>query len=113
MEANRGWRHWGSTSTRTPTPLLFIKSAKIKLASTCHLQTCYNTLKQLATSLWMTCFDNQLATSLSTTCNILVVITLSQAMRMHADIGSLIKLLLVVNRLVAICGLVCSGLAWD
>ena len=45
----------------------FIKSVKIRLVATCHLQTCYNLLKQLAASLWITSFDNQLATSLFTT----------------------------------------------
>ena len=49
------------------------KSVKIKLIATCHLQTCHNLLKQLAESLWTTSFDNQLATSLLTTCNRLVV----------------------------------------
>ena len=81
---------------RRPLPLSFMKSAKIRLAATCHLQTCHNLLKQLASSLWMASFGNQLAPSLSTTCNRLVVIKLSQAMRTHPDIGSLTKLLLVV-----------------
>ena len=38
------------------------KSVKIRLIATCHLQTCYNLLKQLAASKWITSFDNQLAT---------------------------------------------------
>ena len=38
------------------------KSVKIRLAETCHLENCYNSLKQLAESLWITSFDNQLAT---------------------------------------------------
>ena len=42
---------------------------KIKLVATCHLQTCYNFLKQLATSLSMESYNNQLATTLLTTCN--------------------------------------------
>ena len=42
---------------------------KIKLAATCHLQTCYNLLKQLAARLQITSFDNQLETSLLITCN--------------------------------------------
>ena len=42
------------------------KSVKIRLVATCHLQTCYNLLKQLAASLWITSFDNQLAISLVT-----------------------------------------------
>ena len=31
---------------------------KIRLVVTCHLQTCYNFLKQLAASLWIKSFDN-------------------------------------------------------
>ena len=61
------------------------KSVKNRLVATCHLQTCYNLLKQLAASLWITSFDNQLATSLLTTCNKLVVNKLSKAMRTHPD----------------------------
>ena len=45
------------------------KSVKIRIAATCHLQTGYNLLKQLAASLWIPSFDNQLATSLLTACN--------------------------------------------
>ena len=55
------------------------KFVKIRLVATCHLQTCHNLLKQLAASLWITSFDNQLATSLLTTCNRLVVNKLSQS----------------------------------
>ena len=57
------------------------KSAKIRLVATCHLQTCHSLLKQIAASLWITSFENQLATSLLTTCNRLVVHKASQAMR--------------------------------
>ena len=64
------------------------KSVKITLV-TCHLQACYNLLKQLAASLWITSLDNQLTTSLLTTCNRVVVDKLSQAMRAHPDIGLL------------------------
>ena len=49
------------------------KSVKIRIVETCHLQICYNLLKQLATSLLMARYNNQLATSLLTTCNRLVV----------------------------------------
>ena len=63
------------------------KSVKIRLVATCHLQTCYNLLKRLEASLWITSFDNQLATSLFTTGNRLIVNKLSQAMRTHPDIG--------------------------
>ena len=75
------------------------------VGATCHLQTCYNLLKQRhAASLWITSFDNQLATSLLTTCNRLVVNKLSQAMRTHADIGFLITSLFQdVNNLVGTC----------
>ena len=70
----------------------------------CHFQTSYNLLKQLAASLWITSFDNQLATILLTSWNRLVVNKLSQAMRMHPDIGLLITSLLEDdNRLVVIC----------
>ena len=65
-----------------------------RLVATGHLQTCYNLLKQLAASLWITSFDNQLVASLQTTCNRLVVDKLSQAMRAHSDIGFLITSLL-------------------
>ena len=58
---------------------LFATSLFYRLFETCHLQTCYNLLKQLAASLWITSFDNQLATSLLTTCKRLVV------MRTHPD----------------------------
>ena len=30
------------------------KSVKIRLVATCHFQTCYNLLKQLVASLWIT-----------------------------------------------------------
>ena len=40
------------------------KSVNIKLVATCHLQTCYNLLKQPAANLWITNFDNQLAIDL-------------------------------------------------
>ena len=35
----------------------------------CHLQTYYNLMKQVAASLWITSFENQLATSLLTDYN--------------------------------------------
>ena len=41
------------------------KSVKIRLAAICHLQTYYNLLKQLATSLLIASFDNHLS---STSC---------------------------------------------
>ena len=40
---------------------------KVRLIATRYWQTCYNLLKQLAARLWITSFDNQLATSLLTT----------------------------------------------
>ena len=49
------------------------KSVKIRFAATCHLQICYNLLKQLLARLWIISFDNQLAVSLLKTCNRLVV----------------------------------------
>ena len=55
-------------------------------------------------SLAITGFDNQLATSLLKSGNILVVNKLSQAMQTHRDIGLLIIIPLQdVNRLVATC----------
>ena len=44
------------------------KSVKIRLVATCHLQTCYNLLKQLAASLLITSLDTQLGRNLLTTC---------------------------------------------
>ena len=80
------------------------KSVKIRLVATCHLQTYYNLLKQLAASLWITCFDNQLLPSLLTTCNKLVVNQLSQAIRTHPDNCLLMTSLLQdVNKLVETC----------
>ena len=67
----------------------FIKLQQIRLVAICHLQTCYNLLKQLAASRWITSFDNQFATSLLTTFNNFAVNKLSQAMRTHPDIGLL------------------------
>ena len=66
---------------------LSISFVKIRLVAICHLQTFYNLLKQLAASLWITNSDNQLATSLLTTGDRLVIKKLSQAMRTHPDIG--------------------------
>ena len=80
------------------------KSVKITLVVTFHSQTSYNLLKQLAASLWITSFDSQLATSLLTTCNKLVVNNLSQAMRTYPDTGLLITSPLEnVNKLVTTC----------
>ena len=76
------------------------RSVKIRLVLTCHLQTCYNLLKQLAASPWIISFDNQLETSLFTTCNRLVVNKLSQAMQTHPDVGWFIASLL---QLLAVC----------
>ena len=59
----------------------YITYMKLGLFVICHLQTCNNLLKQLATSLLITSYDNQLATSLLTTCNRLVVKKLLQAVR--------------------------------
>ena len=39
------------------------KQVKIRLVAICHLQTCYNLLKQVAASLWITSLQNQLATT--------------------------------------------------
>ena len=81
------------------------KSVKMRLVATCYLQNCSTcNLKKLVASPWITSFDNQLATSLLTTCNRLFVNKLSQAMRTHSDIGLLItRLLLNLKRPVANC----------
>ena len=80
------------------------KSVKIRLVATCHLQNCYNLLKKLVASPWITSFDNQLATNLLTTCSRLFVNKLSQAMRTHSDISlSITRLLLNLKRPVANC----------
>ena len=60
------------------------KSVKIRLVENCHLQTCYNLLNKL-----QACWNNQLATSLFTTCKRLVINKLSPAMQTHPDIGLL------------------------
>ena len=65
------------------------KPVKIRLFAICHLQTCYNLLKQLAANFLITSFDKQLATSLLKTCNWRVVNKLSHAMQTHPDIGLL------------------------
>ena len=78
------------------------QQSSCRLVATCHLQTRYNLLKQLAASLWITSFDNKLAANLLTACNRLVINKLSQAMGTHPDIGLLMTSLLQdVNRLVA------------
>ena len=74
-------------------------SVKIRLVAICHLQTCYNLLKQLAESLLITSLDNQFATNLLKTCDRLILNKLSQAMRTHPDIG----LLQVVTRCQQTC----------
>ena len=53
-------------------------------------------VEKLAASLWITGFDNQLATIPLTTCNRLAINKLSQAMGTHPDIGLLITSLLLV-----------------
>ena len=73
------------------------------LVATCHLQTCYNLLKQLAKSPLITSFDNQLATSLLTTCNRLVVTSCRKPCEHILISVCCNKLLQDVNRLVATC----------
>ena len=60
---------YNGLAARLPNPAWLPKLVKIRLVATCHLQTCYNLLKQLAASLWIASFDNQLATSLLRTCS--------------------------------------------
>ena len=81
------------------------KSVKIRLVATYYLQNCStcNLLKKLVPSPWITSFDNQLATSLFTTCNRLFLNKLSQVMRTHSDISlSLARLLLNFKSLLQI-----------
>ena len=80
----------------------------IKFKQICLNQACCNSsfvdlLKQLAASLWITSFGNQLTTSLLTTCDRLVVNKLSQAMRTHPHIGLLIVYESVVKFPVPTC----------
>ena len=65
------------------------KSVKIKPVATCLLHLLQLVETTCGKSIDNKFFDNQLATSLLTTCNRLVVDTLLQAMRMHPDIGLL------------------------
>ena len=88
---------------KVSTNLSILSSCNKSVKISCHFQTSYNLLKQLAASLWITSFDNQLATILLTSWNRLVVNKPSQAMRMHPDIGLLITSMLQnVNRLAAL-----------
>ena len=57
-----------------------------RLNATWYLQTWPTLLKQLPSSLWIKSLDNQLASSLLTTCSRLVIIKSKQAMRTHPDI---------------------------
>ena len=94
-----------SASCNKVVGLIKLQQLKIRLQA---LQTCYNLFKQLVPSLWITSFDDQLAASLLTTYNTLVVNKLSQTMRTHPDIGLLITSLLHdVNRLFATCAFCC------
>ena len=84
--------------------LSYNKSIKTRLVATCHLQTCYNLLKQFSASLWIAGFDNQLATNLLITCHRLVVSKLWGVMKTHPDNGLWITSRLQdINRLVATC----------
>ena len=90
----------------------FIKSFKIRLVATCHFQTCYNLLKQLAANLWITSFDNQLAISLLKTCNRLVVNKLSQLIFWKQAVLSYANAAWywLVNQFVARCQHTCCNL---
>ena len=56
-----------------------LKSGLLKLVI--NFQTCYNFLKQIAASLWITSFDNEVAASLLTAHKKLL-----QAMQTHLDV---------------------------
>ena len=92
-----------ATSLSSMSPI-FDQSIKIRLVATRHLQTCYNLLKQLAASLQITSFKNQFVTILLTTCNRLVKVKLSQAMRTRLNID------LLITNIVARCQQTCSNL---
>ena len=62
-------------------------SLRITLFTNTHLQTCCKSLKQFASSLWIKSLDNQLASSLLTTCSRLVIIKPEQDIRKYPDIG--------------------------
>ena len=66
----------------------------------CYLQTSYNLLKQLAASLLITSLDNQLGTSLLTTCNRLVITSCRKPCEHILISACCNKLLQDVNRLV-------------
>ena len=55
-----------------------LKSGLLKLVI--NFQTCYNFLKQIAASLWITSFDNEVAASLTAHKKLL------QAMQTHLDV---------------------------
>ena len=71
-------------------PISFIKFYQVCENQTrCNLifQDFLQALKQLASSLWIKSLDNQLTSSLLTTCSRLVIVKLEQAMGTHSHIG--------------------------
>ena len=76
------------------------KSVKIRFVAICHLQTCYNLLNQFANSLLMTSYNNQLVTSLVTTCNRPAVTSRRKPCERILISACCNKLLQDVNRLV-------------
>ena len=56
----------GMKVEKTLTQNLACQHIKIRLVATCHLQICYNLLKQTAENLWITSLNNRFATSVLT-----------------------------------------------
>ena len=79
------------------------KPVKIRLVATCHLQITCNLLKQLATSLLITSYNNELASSLLTICNRLVVTSCYKPCKRILILACRNKLLQDVHRLVVTC----------
>ena len=77
-------------------------SSQINQACCLHWTLC-KLLKPLASSLWIKNLDNQLASSLLTTCSRLVVIKPEQAMRTHPDIVFMTARQQACSRLAATC----------
>ena len=93
----------GGISSFSPCAREYRLLRRLRLVATCHLQTCFNLLKQLATGLLMTSYNNQLATSLLTTCNRLVITSFRKPCERLLISACCNKLLQDVNRLVTTC----------
>ena len=90
------WYVW-RTSTNLSISSSYNKPVTIRLVAICHLHTCYTTYWN---KLQQACRKNQLATSLLTTCNRLVVISCHKPCKRILISSCCNKLLQDVNRLV-------------